>query len=636
MTEEQRIDDSAPDPDPAAPDTAADPFAGPDWEQPPLTGERGAAAGRRVKVSRRKKRTLRRRRRIGLVMLVLGALIVLAGAWLIVTGLMARSQLDQVRAEVHRLRSQISAGDLSAARVTAAQVRGHAHRAHNLTTGPVWALAAELPGGGEPVRTIRGITAGLDVLGENVLPQLVDASEHLDPHKLRQSDGSIDLAPIAAVVPVLDRASTVMATVSNSVRGLPGHTWLSSIDSARSDALTQLASFTRTVRSAELAARIAPGLLGQDGPRSYLISFETEAELRGTGGLPGAFVIAKADHGKLSFTRFESDSALSGVTSGLDFGPAYDQLYAGAKATQEYSDSNVSPNFPYAAQIWIAMWKKYSGQQLAGAMAIDPTALSYVLKVTGPARLPDGSQVSASNVVALTQRTVYAQFDNQIARKQYLIAVARSISKHLLDNGSGTTGLLRAAGRAASERRIMLWSTDPAAEAELAKTALGGIVAETSAPYLGLSINNAAGNKLDYYVDASLDWNRYGCGATRRVAVTLTVRNDAPSGLPKYVLGRTGIRGYPARPGDNRLLIGYFATHGAQLTGISVNGKQAGAQSGSELGHPVFTVDLQLPRGQTQTVVLNLIEPAGSGSPIVLRQPLVRPLKVSIHDARCG
>jgi hypothetical protein len=49
----------------------------------------------------------------------------------------------------------------------------------------------------------------------------------------------------------------------------------------------------------------------------------------------------------------------------------------------------------------------------------------------------------------------------------------------------------------------------------------------------------------------------------------------------------------------------------------------------------VFTVDLELPRGTTRTVVFHLTEPGTAGPPLVLRQPLVRPLHVAIHDAHC-
>jgi hypothetical protein len=48
----------------------------------------------------------------------------------------------------------------------------------------------------------------------------------------------------------------------------------------------------------------------------------------------------------------------------------------------------------------------------------------------------------------------------------------------------------------------------------------------------------------------------------------------------------------------------------------------------------VYTVDLELPLGTSPTIVLHLSEPAGWGSPIVLRQPLVRPLNVTIDKPR--
>jgi hypothetical protein len=50
----------------------------------------------------------------------------------------------------------------------------------------------------------------------------------------------------------------------------------------------------------------------------------------------------------------------------------------------------------------------------------------------------------------------------------------------------------------------------------------------------------------------------------------------------------------------------------------------------------VYTVNLELPRGTTRTIVLQLSEPAGMTLPIVLRQPLVRPLKVTLHAASCS
>jgi hypothetical protein len=413
---------------------------------------------------------------------------------------------------------------------------------------------------------------------------------------------------------------------------------LSTIDSARTDVAAQLVALGRTIRSADLSARILPPTLGQDGPKHYFVAFQNESEARGTGGLPGAFAIVKADHGKLSFTRFESDAVLFGESAKVDFGPAYHQLYDGAGTATLYGNGNLSPNFPYAAQIWASMWQRKSGERVDGVIAVDPTALSYLLAVTGPATMPDHSPVSAGNVVALTQSTVYAKFatDND-ARRKFLLDVARTVSQKVLETRHDTTALVRAAGTAAGERRLLVWSADPAVQADLAQTSVSGIIPTTSAPYVGLSIVNDGGNKLDYYLDRSLTWQRTGCGSTRQSTVTITLTNNAPArGLSPYVTGRSDKHSYPIKVGDNRLEVSYLATAGALMDAVTINGKTATAAIGSEHGHPLYTIDLELPRGTSRTIVLHLSEPAGAGAPIVLRQPLVRPLTVTLDDARCG
>src|SRR6266567_681103 len=131
---------------------------------------------------------------------------------------------------------------------------------------------------------------------------------------------------------------------------------------------------------------------GAGSPQRSVVGLQNEAEARSTGGLPRAFAII--------------------VTTTLDFGADYDAHYGKHDSTVDYLDSNVSPHFPYAAQVWASMWQRKTGQKIDGAIAIDPTALSYLLAVTGPATLPDGSQITADNVVALTQQDAYARFED--------------------------------------------------------------------------------------------------------------------------------------------------------------------------------------------------------------------------------
>ena len=83
--------------------------------------------------------------------------------------------------------------------------------------------------------------------------------------------------------------------------------------------------------------------------------------------------------------------------------------------------------------------------------AVDPTALSYLLAVTGPAYLPKGTVISAKNVVRLTQSTAYLTFGKrQAARKQFLLNVAKAAERRILEQPGNLPALLILASSAFS------------------------------------------------------------------------------------------------------------------------------------------------------------------------------------------
>ena len=396
----------------------SDPFVGPEWIGRYQLG--GAGRARRVSARRRARRRLQRR--TGWILVGVGGLMILTIAWVVVTGLMARSQLNSMKSELTQLRSDINSGNVDDARIVAGSLEQHAHKAHELTTGPAWWASALLPGVGDPLDSVRGISSAADALGTQTVPQLVDVSSSLDPSQFKVSDHNIDLSALIQATPQLDRAVATADAQDKHVAELSDHTWLGSINSGVNQVDSELTKLTDSLHTIDQAAHDAPTLLGYNSPQTYFIGFQNEAESRGTGGIPGAFAILVADHGKLTFTHFGSDTEMDGIDSGLDFGADYDNQWDGFDPTSQYLNSDVDPDFSYAAQIWAAMWQKKSGQHVDGAISLDPTALSYLLAVTGPAKMADGTQVSASNVVALTQSTVYAKFTDEDAAQGLPVA----------------------------------------------------------------------------------------------------------------------------------------------------------------------------------------------------------------------
>ena len=571
-------------------------------------------------------------------------LLLLGALWIVGTGLVARSDLEAIKTRLSAAQKLVQQGNVDEAEKVAAGIPALAERAHRLTTGPAWFLASEVPYLGRPLQIVRGTTAATDELGSHGVVTLLDVIGTLDPSKLRLHGDTINLAPIEAAAPKLALVASAIDRAQHSLNSVPSSSWLSQIDTARASMSATLDRVAGYVDAANRAAQVLPGLLGQDGPKRYFIGLQNEAEMRGTGGLPGAFAIVVADHGTVKFTHFESDAVLepSGnsqlVATGLDFGPDFERDYGATQATSLYVNSNISPNFPYAAQIWAAMWQRVSGEQVDGALAMDPQVLANLLTATGPIKTANGAALSADTVVPLTEQQEYAIFSDTALRKQFLVDVLKTVSQSVISGQASATSLIRSLSVSASEHRMLVWVRDAHAQQVIEQTDYSGAVpTSTHQSFVGLVLNNEAAGKLDYYLQRSIQYVSTGCGRSRDVYVTISLTNGAPgSGLPAYVTTRLDSdRPAGVQPGDNRTLVDYYATSGAQLASVTVNGKPSTASVADAFNHPIFRLDMELPHGTTSTIVLHLVEPRTAGAPVVWYQPGVNPLATDINVQPC-
>lgn len=570
----------------------------------------------------------------------------LAGAvgalvWFAVDAHGAGTHLKSAQAQATTLRQQLNAGDLDAARATAEELGRDLRRAREQTSGPMWAVAARIPGVDDSVRTVRGLSGSLDRVANRTLPDLLNVAVDVQTAVHRDAEGRIDLAAVAAVAPVLASSSAALDTAVAEIGKLPADTLFAEVDAGRAELLTELTETSRRLRSARSAAALLPDMLGAKGKRTYLLAYQNDAEARGTGGLAGAFGTIEVDHGRIALDEPKTERVLSGVSAeGLDLGAEYEQTYEGSETKTRYTNANLSPHFPYAARIWSTMWQQRFGERVDGVVALDPAVLGYLLAASGPARLPGGTVVDAQNVVALTQAQAYANFPriaDDAGRRALLGAIQAAVAQRIMAPGTDARGLVSAAARGMTERRLLVWSARESEQRTLEQFTVGGAIPTTTAPYVGLSIVNEAGNKLDYYLDRALTWRRTGCGARREVEVTVQLRNGAPAGLSEIVTARHDSPGYPVAPGDHRVTVSYLATSGAVLRSATLDGQRVLTTWGTERGHPLIGVDVELPRGRARTLVLKIGEPDGAGAqPIVLRQPLVRPLSVQLFDEPCA
>ncbi|MGW5321830.1 DUF4012 domain-containing protein [Rhodococcus pyridinivorans] len=579
----------------------------------------------------------RRKRRRVQIGCGVGALVVVGFiGWLGYEGLQAKSNLEKAQDFATQAKDALLAGDTDKARVAAGDADRYAQDAQSSVDSVPWRIAGAVPFLGSPFDSTRQMTTIVSGLTEQVLLPAVDAGSAVSPDQLILDGARINLAALRDAAPVLETTSAAISDLDEQAQNVDS-TWLGLIDDARVDLQEQVSELSGLLNNTSLAAQIAPAMLGADGPRSYFIGFQTNAEARGTGGLVGGFAILRAENGAVHVDELASNRELRTDYEPLDLGPEFAQAYGASRPTSDFRNSNVSPHFPYAGQIWRHMWQQESGERLDGAVATDPVALSYVLDAVGPVTMPDGEKVTAENVVELTESTVYRRFatDNK-ARKDYLQTVAAGVVQKLMGSINHPRALLEALGRAASEGRLAVWSAAPETQKLIESTPLGHTVPDDPAPYAGLVVNNLGGNKLDYYLERKITYTAETCeDTTRHSSVSIQLKNNLPSeDFTKYVAGTfDNSAGSPF--GTNLVDLGLLATQGAKLQKVTIDGTSAIAFVNTERGHPLFSVQLPVPRGEAIEVTYELVEPSVPGDARVPIQPLIDDPSVEIDVPNC-
>ncbi|APE19228.1 hypothetical protein BOH72_16890 [Mycobacterium sp. WY10] len=555
-------------------------------------------------------------------------LIVVFGGWLGFRAYEAKTSLEQARTNAQQAKDALLQGNTADASRFAGDAQSHAQAARDATHSVPWNIVSVVPWLGSPFKTGQQISDVVLGLAADVLKPTADAGTTVAPGQLL-ANGRLDVDALRREEPTLSKIAGDAGRLDAAAKAISEPAYLSVIGEARSQLQAQTSNVAHLLENTALAAKLAPSMLGADGPRSYFMGFQTNAEARGTGGLLGGFGVLRFDDGKPSVDSLGPNSDFNKPFTPFSVNPEFDEQYGFTNPTTDFRNSNQSSHFPYAAQIWKQMWAQQSGMNVDGVIAIDPIALSYILGATGAITLPDGETVTKDNVVELTESTVYSRFPtDQAARKRYLQEIATEVVKKITKPVESPRKLLDALGRAVGERRISVWSSSPADQKLLEQTSLAHEIPDDPAPYAEVVINNLGGNKMDYYLDREIEYAADGCdGNTRKSTVTIRLTNKLKdtAGLPEYVVGRLGF--FPeiagdVPPGTMFTSVRLLTTKGADVLSVLANGKRTRVFGSMERGHPSFESQVAIPPGKTVELTFRLTEPTAPGEARVPVQPL--------------
>ncbi len=575
-------------------------------------------------------------------LLAVGLVAVLAiGALL--TGLGARRDLAGARAALERGRQALAGGDLAAAEAAFEEAEHRSLRASRTADGPWLRALGALPWIGRSADALRAVAeAGVRIsrAGRLITDAIRDLPEGLA--SLAPGRGRLRPAPFVALGQAAGRADELVTRALAGLRAAPHRLLPGPLAEGLATAEAEAEELHEQLETAGTILRGAPALLGADRPRRYFLGAQNPSELRGTGGVMGAFSILTVDRGRFSFTPFRPIQTLPApdpaeVPAPV---PGFADNYDGFRADGRFwLAMNVSPDFPSVATVLLDAYERLRGERLDGVILADPFALQALLRVTGPAQVPAlGRTIGPGSVVPFLTVEAYGLYRDQATRKRVLGEVAQAAFERFLARGTASPRDLGVLARAAGEGHVLLATTDPGIQAALERTGAGGALRADGADLLAVIENSAGGTKLDPFEDREL---RVGVelwpDGAARTTVGLRLTNETPvSGLPRYVVGpRPGF----AEEGEAVQLVSVYCGDGCRLVSARRDGEEIALRAGTELGHPFFRDYFGTPRGATSELEVTLYRPgAWRGGPTggtyrlrLLAQHTLRPTRVSIE-----
>lgn len=549
------------------------------------------------------------RRRVGIGAVLLVVLVI---AWFFWQAFTASRALQDARDSARRVQQLIQAGDFAGASRELDHLRSDTDLAHSRTSGVLWDIGRHIPYFGRNVGAVQTVSSVLDTATRINAPIALSLSQALDAGKFKPVNGQIDLAEIKSLTPEVDRAAASIEQAGKQLDTINADSLTFPFNDLVGDLQTRVDTARTSATATANAFDLLPAMLGESTPRNYLLMIQNPAEIRATGGLPGALAILHADKGKITMGWQGSSGDINGkqgFTSPVVKLPGDTLQQYGPTLATDFRDINFTPDFPVAAQIARVMVRERQGTDVDGVISIDPIAMAGLLTGTGPVPIGSGVTLTAANAVPVLLSQTYQLIQNPASQDAFFSDVARKIFNAVTGGQGSQQNAIRALAAATSEHRVLLWSDHADEESRIANTAIAGALgsAAGNVPHVGMYLNNSSASKMDYYLQyrtsvAAVDCRQHGAQDLRATVALVSKMPTDYSRLGVYVLGT----GAYSPQGTIAVNLRIYAPYGGQVTGMQVDGVDHSVTSNTHDGRQVAFLPVSLKPGQQMVVTADI------------------------------
>ena len=594
-----------------------------------------------------------------------GVVAVIGTAALAVAGLLAAADLRAADTHARTGLAALGEGDIDGARSAFGDAATRFGDAGDHTAFPLVDLARFVPG----VAQHRRIATDLTDAGTDATAELAARLAEVDLGALSTDNGRIDVQAVRDLEPPLLAVDAEIRSLERTIATLDSPWLLSPVAARLDDLAAEVADQRSRSEDALTAARAAPGLLGGDGPRTYFIGFTTPAEARGIGGFMGNWAEITVTDGRIEVTRFGRADDLNDAgdpgtrrfttaPSPSDDGTGLQEWLArygdyhldsgpgGTTGPAVWKNINMSPDMAMTGRAIADLYPQSGGRELDGVFIIDVYTLARLLAFTGPIPLPDGQIIDDQRTVTVDNAADFLLNDQyDVVRTAERVDILEEFSRSVIDRFLGAplpppTDLLDSLGPMVDQGRFTGWAARAAEQDLFTQLGLAGTLpaldrtgagAAGSGDRLAVTFNNAAGNKIDYFLATEGTYSVTADATTNTAAAefALTLTNNAPTrGEPGYVIGN--VIGLP--DGTNRTWVSVFSR--LPVTDVRLGDQPVAIEIGTEAGHFVTSAFITLGSGESATLTLTMAGPldVAHGYDLAMRTPpTVGPTPISVE-----
>lgn len=359
---------------------------------------------------------------------------------------------------------------------------------------------------------------------------------------------------------------------------------------------------TETLLIAKDLINLSPELFGQKERKTYLILFQNNSEIRGTGGFIGSYGLATFEKGKFLDMEIRDVYFADGQLKGFVEPPAPLKTFLGQDVWY-LRDSNWDPDFPTSAQRAQWFFNKETGRKVDGAIAINLFVAQRLIEAFGTIEIPDYKEkINKDNFFEKAE--YYSEkgfFPGSTGKEDFLGQVGRVLMERIKTaNEKEKVIMAKALMTSLEEKDLMAYFDAKGIQAFLAKLNWDGSLKKlrcTSGTncledYLMVIETNVAVNKSNYFLKRSLDQSVF-INVDKEVADTLqiTYENQSPSEV------------FPA--GKYRTYLRVYVPPGSVLVNCQIDNLACKPDQTSEHGRTVFGFLVEVPVKEKRKVALS-------------------------------